>query len=175
MRLSDNLYSYGSVSKVLHWLMAIFLVVIYLLGVVVARDDASALAEIHNTLGISFLFFALVRVVWRLRNPKIDIFFPYLFQEVVFKVVVAIFYAAMILMPITGYLFFTLQGTTISLFDLTFQFNDSFNKLGHAIHQFLSNTLICAFFLHIAGALYHHFYLKDDSMRRMLPGYYEDE
>ena len=179
MTVLDNPYSYGSVSKVLHWAMAVLLIVIYFLGLEAAEDHDPTIIEIHNSLGVILMLLALFRFVWRYTSPKTKIYFPYPYMEVTFEIVVTIFYLVMIVMPITGYIFFNLEGETVSFFGITlpnFVAPDaSYEKWGHAVHQILSGALIYAFILHIVGSLYHHFYLKDDSLRRMLPGYYEEE
>jgi cytochrome b561 len=36
-------------------------------------------------------------------------------------------------------------------------------------HEVLFYTIVAVAALHVAAALYHHFFLKDDVMRRMLP------
>jgi cytochrome b561 len=46
------------------------------------------------------------------------------------------------------------------------------SPFGHAfgdLHKPTVWVLIAVVALHVAGALYHHFILKDDTLRRMLP------
>ncbi|MFC6671143.1 cytochrome b [Marinobacterium aestuariivivens] len=38
------------------------------------------------------------------------------------------------------------------------------------IHASLAGLLLLTLLLHVAGALRHHFWLRDDVLRRMLPG-----
>ena len=47
------------------------------------------------------------------------------------------------------------------------------SRWGHSagdVHTFLVNILLALVGLHVAAALYHHFFLRDKVLKRMLPG-----
>jgi len=46
--------------------------------------------------------------------------------------------------------------------------SESLEHLMHTVHAVTANLLIAAIALHIGAALWHHFKLKDDTLRRML-------
>ena len=46
-------------------------------------------------------------------------------------------------------------------------------QLGHQImevHELLANAIVVVAGLHAGAALFHHFFMKDDVLRTMLPG-----
>lgn len=61
----DNSQTYGTVSRLLHWLMALCFVVMF--GTALAwniNEDYFSLMGIHKNCGIALLVLALVRFVW---------------------------------------------------------------------------------------------------------------
>jgi len=38
----------------------------------------------------------------------------------------------------------------------------------HSIHDILGNILLAMLVLHIFGALYHHYWLKDNTLKRII-------
>ena len=47
--------------------------------------------------------------------------------------------------------------------------NRSLTRLVHGWHALAANTVLIAAGLHAAAALFHHFILRDATLRRMLP------
>jgi cytochrome b561 len=47
--------------------------------------------------------------------------------------------------------------------------DDGLFRLMVAVHHWLAYALIACFAAHVGAALYHHFALRDDTLRRMLP------
>ena len=169
----DNHHCYGRTLKVLHWGMAPLLGLTYLLGMNGMESNDQGIIDIHNSLGVVLLFLGFFRLIWRVKSPRVKSHFPYLYQETAFRIVVTIFYVTIILMPITGYVLANLEGETVSFFgirllDVAVPSDPFFKEVGHGIHRLLSDAFICALILHVGAAFYHHFVLKDNSVRRML-------
>lgn len=47
--------------------------------------------------------------------------------------------------------------------------NDALHELSEEMHEVMAWALVALLVLHIGAALKHHFILKDDILRRMLP------
>jgi cytochrome b561 len=77
-------------------------------------------------------------------------------------------------MPLTGWMMTSARGFPASWFGF-FQLpdvvpkNDALYQAMKETHDTLALALYAIVFLHVAGALKHHFVLKDDVLRRMLP------
>ena len=86
----------------------------------------------------------------------------------------ALLYVLLFAVPLTGWTMSSARGFPVSWFGF-FQLPDLVPKSKPlydalvTIHQTLAWTLVGIVALHVGAALKHHFYLKDDVLRRMLP------
>ena len=74
MQISNNLNGYGLLAKLFHWVTFIALIIqvpfgFYLVGLEFS-DRRIDLENIHILLGISIFYFVLLRLIWKLINPK---------------------------------------------------------------------------------------------------------
>ena len=94
-------------------------------------------------------------------------------QEVAARTVHWIFYGYMVFLPLSGWMISSAVGLPVSFFGL-FVLPDLIapnkNLLPYLVmtHQWLSYALIATIGLHITAALWHHFVLKDNVLKRML-------
>ena len=74
-------------------------------------------------------------------------------------------------MPLTGYLLTNLQGDIVNFFGIhlpdVLEKSRSWKPYMYDIHHQLGHILLVILGLHILGALYHHYILKDNTLRRM--------
>jgi cytochrome b561 len=83
-------------------------------------------------------------------------------------------YAIILVMPITGWIMSSARNFPVSWFNL-FQLpdlvkaNKPLYEAMHTTHDVLAWTLAIVAIVHLLAALKHHFILKDDTLRRMLP------
>jgi len=79
MALGNSTSHYGSVTKFLHWVMALGILTMIPLGIIAHDapfDSSDALARkallfsVHKTLGVALFFAALSRIFWALSQPK---------------------------------------------------------------------------------------------------------
>lgn len=179
MPRKNTLDSYGSVAKFFHWL--IFLLVA---GLVIAGFFMSDLKNpelqgmvynTHKITGITVLCLILLRLGWRLINPK-----PYLvFQQKTWEklleyLVHGLLYAVLVAMPITGLWMSTADGKAPHFFNYIISMpgvgiNPAQADLMYGLHQKLAWTLIALVSLHVLAALKHHFYDKDNVLKGMMP------
>jgi len=182
MQILNNEQRYGTVAMVIHWSMAVLLIVLVALGLyMVSLPDVGfdtrkiALILYHKELGV--LAFALValRWVWRLGNvlPHLAENLPD-WQKLTARFVHLCFYALMFAMPITGWLMSSAAGIPVSVLG-SFQLPD---LIGHddvlfrafvEIHRWLGYALTTCILVHTGAALSHHLIFKDETLRKMLP------
>jgi cytochrome b561 len=170
---------YDAFAKFLHWVIAVLIVFMLVFGEELIDDDAGTTfyATIHVSVGLAILALSVVRLVWRVFNPP-----PHLpagmkrWEVMLSKLMHAVFYAAMIGVPLLGWLAFgefardevEMAGTTIfglvQVPVLTAGQTLDFGEL----HEIGSNIMIGLLALHVLAALKHHFLDRDGLLWRMI-------
>jgi cytochrome b561 len=134
-----------------------------------------ALLARHKSVGITILMLATLRLIWRWLNPVPALpgtLKPY--ERFLAHVTHIGLYALLFAMPVTGWLMSSARNFPVSWFgffqlpDLVTPDRRLYDTL-HETHEMLGNALIAVAVLHVLAALKHHFVLKDDTLRRMLP------
>ncbi len=169
---------YDIVTIWLHWLTAGLVIALWLEAQVIDFFGRGGNAEVymrslHITLGVTFALVLAVRVLWRLtgaRRPK------FAENDVLERIAHATHYGLYILagvVVIMGLLTVWMQGDSIwNLFTVPAYDPANVRALGHWMqgwHGVAANTILIVAGLHAAAALVHHFLLRDDVLRRMLP------
>jgi cytochrome b561 len=172
--------TYGHVAKVLHWLIALAVLAMMVMGTFM--DDIPdkilrfQIYGIHKALGITVLVLMLGRLVWKLIHwglPHHNLNHKPWEQKLA-GVVHWGFYALLLVMPLSGWLLTGAAGSTISWFGFFSVPNIALpdQELREAygeIHEIVGLLIWGALALHVGGALKHVFLDKDDTLRRMLP------
>ena len=177
--LKNTDQTFGWLAKTFHWLMAFMIIVLLCVGLYMADLEPSAdkwkLYGIHKATGLVVLFLGLSRLFWRLANPvpRPNPSLPH-WQNKAADLVHYALYALMILIPTAGFLMSYLGNYPIDFYGFF-----TIPALGHEnkewgdffedTHSILAFTLIGLLCAHIGAALYHHFFIKDSILRRMLP------
>jgi cytochrome b561 len=180
MPLRNTAEAYGSVAKFLHWAIVVLIVTQWFLveNAEKAGEDTperAALMGWHVSCGLLVLLLALVRMGWKAYNAGQ----PALLGDVVWQRKAAaaghgILYLLILLQPITGWLVVSTAGRQPGFFGW-FEFpaltaeNHDLHETLETVHETLFKTIVVVAVVHVAAALYHHFMLKDDTLRRMLP------
>lgn len=170
---------YGTVSKVLHWGMAILIMSMLACGLIMTDLTASPLKwkiyTIHKSVGLILLFLIVLRLVWRLKSitPELPISLSSAHRSLA-KISPYALYAMMITMVLSGYVMSDMGGYAISFFDTytlphLFTKNQSLSAIAAKTHEISAYCLIVILTAHVFAAFYHHFILKNDVLRRMLP------
>lgn len=182
-QLENSERRYGAVAMALHWLMALLLSALVALGLYMTRlPDAGfdtrkiGLILYHKQLGIVALALFALRLLWRVGNalPQLVEALPD-WQKVMARFVHLCFYALMLALPLTGWLMSSATGIPVSVLGL-FTLPDLVpydERLFHTlveVHRYLGYALILCMTAHIGAALRHHFLLRDNTLRKMLPG-----
>jgi cytochrome b561 len=180
MPLRNTAEAYGSLAKFLHWAIVVLIVSQWFL--VEAAEEAgkdtperAALMGWHISSGMLILLLAVARIAWKAANGGR----PAPLGEVVWQRKAAaaghgILYLLILLQPISGWLVVSTGGRPVDFFGL-FTFpaiaaeDHGLHETLETVHETLFNVLVVVAVVHVAAALYHHFLLKDDTLRRMLP------
>ena len=129
----------------------------------------------HKSIGITILALVLLRMTWRLANPT-----PSLpshmksWQRKMAHVSHALLYVVMVSMPVTGWIINSAANFPLKLYGLILlpsiaPADKSLQDIAELIHLTLFWLLAGLLLLHITGALWHHFFYRDDVLTRMLP------
>ena len=173
----ENVDSYNSTAKFLHWLIAVALVVQWVVGLTVdyfARPTKIALINFHATFGTIILLLVLARIVWRLKSgvPSLPKGVPALMRLASHGTQI-LFYLLLIFVPLAGLGLRLSRGDGINLVMFTLPSPLAANKvLAHdfgQVHALAAYVLLGLAGLHILAALYHHFVRADGILQRMLP------
>jgi cytochrome b561 len=164
---------------ILHWLLAVAILAALGLGMFVlddmeATDPAKiGLLKIHVLGGISILLLTMVRLFVRVRMPQPAPFVSD--SKVMDKLATGIhhlLYLLVILAAASGIALAISSDLIGILFGqsgkpLPKDFEDF---IAHEAHGFITNALLFAIILHVAGALKHQFISKDGLLARMMLG-----
>jgi cytochrome b561 len=167
------------VSQLLHWLVVVLIIVQVTLAEIadelpIGAKKLAMLAR-HKSIGITILGLALLRLAWRLPHPTPALpqtLKPY--ERALARFTHFMLYALLFAQPLSGWMMSSARGFPVSWFHI-FQLPDLVPKnraLYDALvttHGTLAVVLAVVVTLHVAGALKHHFLLKDNVLRRMLP------
>ncbi len=170
---------YGAVAQLFHWVIAALIVNQFVLGrlgqgLPLGLHKLILLAR-HKSFGMTVLMLAVLRLLWRLFNappPLPDTMTP--LEKCIARATHAAFYLLLFAMPLTGWMMSSAKNYSVSWFgvftwpNLIGPSHAAFNLLRDT-HVVLGNVLVAVALLHIAAALKHHFWNKDDVLRRMLP------
>ena len=163
---------------VLHWLTV--LCVIAAVTFILTRDQVDGkavrqwLLEGHRHFGLFVLMLFFARVVIRLRLGKLphDNQLPRVARMLAGLTHVAL-YALLLTLPLLGWALSSAEGKPVHLFGLTLPAlvgaDEDLADTLQAWHLNAAWVLLGLVSLHVAAALWHHFVLRDEVLRRMLP------
>lgn len=179
MQIGNSVRQWGVVTKTLHWVIVVLIIVQYTLAEV--ADDLplglqkfTTLAR-HKSIGLTIFGLAVIRLLWRWTQatpPLPDTLKPW--EKALATSTHFALYLLLFAMPITGWLMSSAANFPVSWFgvftlpDLVAP-NRDLQDLLHEVHENLFRMLVALAVLHAAAALKHHFWLKDDVLKRMLP------
>jgi cytochrome b561 len=172
-----NHTTYTPIAKSLHWLMAVLIIGLIVLGVYMHELPLSPeklqLYSWHKWAGVTVFLLVWVRLAWRIthRPPALPESMSARMQWLAHAGHFAL-YGLMIAIPLSGWLMSSAKGFQTVWFGVL-PIPDLIEKdkeLGHLlqeVHEALNQLLMLTLAGHVAAALWHHFVLKDDTLRRM--------
>ena len=178
MQLKNTLTRYGVVAQLFHWVIVALIITQFVLAK--WADGLSPVKKIgilatHKSVGITILLLAVLRLTWRLFNPA-----PQLpagtprWQELAAHVSHFLLYALLFITPVLGWLMSSARNFSVSWFGLVqlpdfIAPNRATYETLHEAHEIMAYSLAGIAIVHAAAALKHHFFDRNDVLRRMLP------
>ncbi len=176
-----SVHRYDGVAQLFHWLIAVLIFVAFGLGWYMTDLDpvdpeTFRLYQIHKGIGVTILALAVLRLVWRLTHPA-----PPLpetmkgWERLAATGAHWALYGLIFLQPILGILQSNAANFPIVLFgniELPALIGQD-KAVGErllGLHHLVAKLMALLILAHIGASLRHHIMLKDDVLRRMLPG-----
>lgn len=184
---SDSAIRYTRVAVVLHWLVAVLIVVNVALVLLVDHlpdDWVRPVIDTHKSIGITVLGLALLRLLWRVANPPPPMSTSYArWARKAARAVHGLFYLLMIALPLSGWMhdsawkdaathpmrLFGLFGWPRISFIQSIEpvFRESLHTLLGTVHTSLGYALYVLLALHIGAALKHQWLDREPELQRM--------
>src|SRR3989344_3679614 len=176
--MSTGAPRYTKVAIWLHW--AIGLAVIANIGLAMLTEDMPrethrAAMSIHKALGIAILGLTVLRILWRLghKPPPLPAATP-AWQRPVSKLVPFLFYALLILLPLSGWVWMSAADRLIDFFGLftvpsIASPSKSLADTLHERHEVLGLAMLGLAAIHVLAALKHQFVDRTGLIGRMNP------
>ena len=168
---------YTRTAKGLHWLMAVLIVGLLAVGLYMHDLPLSpqklTLYSWHKWFGVIVFLLVWLRLGWRLmhRPPALSGSISPAMQWAAHAGHAAL-YGLMIVIPLSGWLMSSAKGVQTVWFgmlpipDLLAR-DRELGDLLQQVHRLLNWLLMFTLAGHLAAALWHHFVLRDDTLRRM--------
>lgn len=172
---------YSTPAIALHWIVAILVLVMiglgwYMTDIPRGTPERTFFYNLHKSIGLTVAILVLIRLWWRFRNPP-----PPLpssvpaWQVQASKLSHALLYLCLILMPVSGFSAsqFTKYGVTyFGLFKIPPMGweNKVIYDFLQGIHGVTAVLLVTLVVIHVAAALKHLLFDRDNVFLRMLPG-----
>ncbi|EAZ99258.1 cytochrome b [Marinobacter sp. ELB17] len=178
MKLRNSQATYGLVAVFLHWLVALTVVGMFGLGywmVGLTYYDAwyKQGPDIHRSVGVLLFIAMLLRVVWRLMNPRPEPMPGHRRWELVAAHLAhGLLYVLLFVAMVSGYLISTADGSSVSVFSwfdvpsITGRIKGMEDTAG-VVHYWVTWSVVVLAGIHALGALKHHFIDRDNTLRRM--------
>ena len=171
---------YSPVQQTLHWVTVLLMIAILPVAwvVVSVKEDTAPFyffLDIHKVLGLAILALTLVRIAWRLiePSPRHPRGMPGWNVALATTVMLGLL-LAMIVMPVTGYVWTTGHGYDVEPFGLVrfprlFWKERALGDLAKTMHQTGQWFVYGLISLHLVGVSYHLIVRRDGLLGRMLP------
>ena len=175
MKLKNNLTEYGIISKLLHWLSAILLLIQIPLGFYLVDldfgEERLSIENIHIIIGLSIFYLVIIRLLNKIFNPtpKLD---PSIFkgQRLIAKLNHILLYVAILSITISGILKKLFNGETLVIFFKEIEIQDNFELADqfYNIHIFSNYTIIALITLHISAVIIHKLFFNENLLKKIL-------
>ena len=179
MNIRSTTERWGSISRLLHWGMALAIAGQVALGWYMT-DLPRGLPKLkfyalHKSVGLTLLALALLRLGWRLveQRPVLPPMPAWQLRSATLTHV--LLYALLFAIPLSGWLFNSAAGFPLQWFGLVnlpalTGSSTGLKETARAIHENAVTVLLVVLALHAAAAIKHHFLDRDRTLASMTPG-----
>ena len=177
--MQNTTEKYHRASIALHWIMLLLIVAVY--ACIELREfypkgsePRELLKQWHFMLGLSVGLLVLIRISVRLRHPAPVLSpQPPAWQHRLAKVMHGLLYLLMLGMPVAGWMILSSAGKAVPFFGLELPAllppNEVLAEQIEEVHETIGNAGYVLIALHALAGLFHHYFIKDNTLKRMLP------
>lgn len=177
--LENQREDYAKSIKFIHWLVAILVIAMLSAGFFLEdlpEKYISTAFFFHKSIGLTILLLMVIRIILvgiKGRAPLPDT--VSLWEKIFARIVQNSFYILLIAMPLTGWILSVAANRIPSyfgLFPVPFPGVEPNKQLSETMgdaHEIIAWILIVFVVFHVAGALKHHFFDKDNVLLQMWP------
>ena len=169
---------YNGPAQAMHWLTAALMLAVLPLawvGTSLAREapNKGAYFVLHKSVGLTILALAVARLIWRMIRPVPSEAGIPAGLALIARASHWLLYAALMIMPLSGYLMSAYGGRATPYFWLFsvpgFEKNADLHDVFERVHLLGQWALYALVLLHAAGALWHLVIRRDGVFDRMMP------
>ena len=179
MKFKNTQTSFGLITIMIHWIMALIIVGLFILGkYMLDLDYYDAYYQTapwwHKSFGLLVFILLLFRILWKLRNPKVQPLQSYKPYEIKLAQLIQLsMYLILLICCISGMIISTTKEAVLSffgLFDVPTLYTVGKEQVIfiEQVHEYSTLTLIVLASLHMLAAFKHHFLDKDGTLTRIL-------
>lgn len=179
MQLKNTQARWGSVSMLLHWLVVVLVLAMAWLGLTMTDmpwgPDRNADYALHKSLGLTLLALVLLRLAWRLHTgAPAPVAGTPRWQSRLASLSHWALYGFLLAMPLSGWVLNSASGATLQWFGLVnlpaiAGEDPDLRGLAKDVHEWLFWGLASLVVVHVTAAVYHHMFVGDATLARMLP------
>ena len=175
MHVKNTLTEYGIISKLLHWLSAILLLIQIPLGFYLVDldfgEERLSIENIHVIIGLLIFYLVIIRLLNKILNPtpKLD---PSIFkgQKFIAKLNHILLYVAILSITISGILKKLFNGETLVIFFKEIKIQDNFALADqfYNIHIFSNYSILALITLHVSAVIIHKLFFNENLLKKIL-------
>ena len=166
---------YSSKQKWIHWSSTLLIVIVtFLLFAKVTMSNIlggmPVVYLLHKSLGVVVWLLTVWRIIV-IREQGVPDVLPkeQKLQRILSKSTQGFIYLLLFIVPLSGYL---MSGRDLNVFGLisipAIDMSNNLHQMFHSMHLISAYALAILVIIHILGALYHYFWLKDKVLQSML-------
>jgi cytochrome b561 len=171
---------YTAIARVLHWIMAVLVLGMIVVGIIIANEWGGAWQErlynLHKSTGAVLLPLALGRLIyrWAVPPPPLPADISAIQQMAAHATHYAL-YALLIAQPLIGWIATSAYPAPVPIYGLfnlplIWSENRALSEQLFSIHKVLGIAIAVVAAMHIGAALFHHFVRRDRVLMRMVTG-----
>tara|TARA_B100000902_G_scaffold238234_1_gene225645 strand:+ start:349 stop:891 length:543 start_codon:yes stop_codon:yes gene_type:complete len=175
MHVKNTLTEYGLISKLLHWVSALLLIIQIPLGFYLVDldfgPDRLSIENIHIVIGLSIFYLVILRLIIKIINPtpKLE---PSIFkgQRILALLNHVLLYVTILSITISGIFKKLFNGETLIIFFKKIKIDDNFEQaeLFYEIHVLSNYLMIGLIALHISAVIIHKFFFNENLLKKIL-------
>ena len=175
MHVKNTLTEYGLISKLLHWVSAVLLLIQIPLGFYLVDLDFGPerlnTENIHVVVGLAIFYLVIFRLINNILNPtpKLE---PNIFkgQKLLAKLNHVLLYVTILSITISGILKKLFNGETLIIFFKKIRIQDNFElgELFYDIHIFSNYLMIALIVIHLIAVIAHKLFFNDNLLKKIL-------